>query len=137
VGHLRDVPRSRREADQVLRALGADPTGPVAADFAGAHGRVTLMELRDFAADRPHLRSRRIELLSSHDSRHGTCYVETLRCYLDAFGDIPRAAKVASVHPNTFRYRLRRLVDVSGMDLEDPEERLLASLELRLGSSDQ
>jgi DNA-binding PucR family transcriptional regulator len=133
VGHLRDVPRSRLEADQVLRALGADPTGPVAADFAGAHGRVTLMELRDFAADRPHLRSRRIEQLSSHDDKHGTCYVETLRCYLDAFGDIPRAAKVASVHPNTFRYRLRRLVEVSGMDLDDPEERLLASLELRLG----
>ncbi len=132
VGHLRDVPRSRLEADQVLRALGAEPTGPVAADFAGAYAPITLMELRDFAADRPHLRSRRIEILSSHDEKHGTCYVETLRCYLDAFGDIPRAAKVASVHPNTFRYRLRRLVEVSGMDLDDPEERLLASLELRL-----
>ena len=133
VGHLRDVPRSRREADQVLRALGTDPTGPVAADFDGAQSRVTLVELRDFAADRPHLRSRRIEQLSRHDDKHGTSYVETLHCYLDAFGDIPRAAKRANVHPNTFRYRLRRLVEVCGINLEDPEERLLASLELRLG----
>jgi hypothetical protein len=134
VEHLRDVPRSRREADQVLRAISADPHAPVAADFVGAQNRVTLVELRDFAADRPYLRSRRIEILTEHDARHGTQYVETLGCYLDAFGDIPRAARRANVHPNTFRYRLRRLVEVSGMNLDDPEERLLASLELRLRS---
>jgi DNA-binding PucR family transcriptional regulator len=136
VSHLRDVPRSRREADQVVRAICADPVGPVAADFVGAQNRVTLVELRDFAADRPYLRSRRIEMLSDHDSRHGTQYVETLSCYLDAFGDIPRAAKQANVHPNTFRYRLRRLIEVSGLNLDDPEERLLAALELRLHGSD-
>jgi DNA-binding PucR family transcriptional regulator len=36
------------------------------------------------------------------------------------------------VHPNTFRYRLRRLVEMFGVDLEDPDTRLLLHLQLRL-----
>jgi hypothetical protein len=35
------------------------------------------------------------------------------------------------VHPNTFRYRLRRLTEVSGINLADPEQRFAAMLQLR------
>ena len=35
------------------------------------------------------------------------------------------------VHPSTFRYRLRRLTEVSGIDLSDPEQRFAAMLQLR------
>jgi hypothetical protein len=133
VAHLRDVPKSRERADQVLRALADDPDAPDVADFDSAHQRVVLVELRDFASSRPHLRSRRLAALARHDADHGTLYVETLRAYLDAFGDIPRAARIANVHANTFRYRLRRLIELSGIDLDDPQERLLAEFDLRLG----
>jgi PucR C-terminal helix-turn-helix domain len=40
-------------------------------------------------------------------------------------------ARLADVHPNTFRYRLRRLTEVSGIDLADPEQRFAAMLQLR------
>jgi DNA-binding PucR family transcriptional regulator len=106
------------------------------ADFDAAHARVVLSELRDFASDRSYLRSRSLRALAEHDAEHGTSYVLTLRAFLDAFGDIPAAARRASVHPNTFRYRLRRLTELSGLDLADPEQRLLAELELRLGLED-
>jgi DNA-binding PucR family transcriptional regulator len=82
--------------------------------------------------ERPHLRSRPVEVLVAHDADHSTSYVQTLRCFLDTFGDIPAAAKLASVHTNTFRYRLRRLAEISGLDLADPQDRLLAELDLRL-----
>jgi DNA-binding PucR family transcriptional regulator len=36
------------------------------------------------------------------------------------------------VHPNTFRYRLRRLAEVAGIDLDDPEDRFAVLLQLRL-----
>ena len=36
------------------------------------------------------------------------------------------------VHVNTFRYRLRRLAAVSGIDLGDPEQRFAAMLQLRV-----
>ncbi len=133
VSHLRDVASSRREADQVLRALAQDPASPAVADFASSRGQIALLELRDFAADRPHLRSQGLATLHRHDAEHSTSYIHTLRCYLDAFGDVPRAAALASVHPNTLRYRLRRLVELSGVDLADPQSRLLVELELRLG----
>ena len=38
------------------------------------------------------------------------------------------------VHPNTFRYRLRRAAEVGGIDLNDPNARLSAMLQLRLMS---
>lgn len=134
VGHLRDVPRSRREADQVLRAIASDDASTVA-DFEAARTRVALVELRDFTAERPHLRSTKLRRLLDHDAEHGTCYAETLRFFLDALGDIPRAAEAANVHPNTLRYRLRRLVEVGGINLGDPDERLLIALDLRLSEA--
>ena len=56
----------------------------------------------------------------------------TLRAYLDCFGDVPRAAERISVHPNTFRYRMRRLVELFDLDLDDPDERMVLELQLRL-----
>jgi DNA-binding PucR family transcriptional regulator len=134
VQHLREVPRSRREADQVLRALATDDSAASVSDFEAARTRVALVELRDFAAERPHLRSVKLRRLLDHDAEHGTNYAETLRYFLDAFGDIPRAAKAANVHANTLRYRLRRLVEVAGINLDDPDERLLLALDLRISA---
>jgi DNA-binding PucR family transcriptional regulator len=57
---------------------------------------------------------------------------ETLRTYLDAFGDIAAAAQALRVHPNTVRYRVRRIEKSLSTSLADPEVRLLFSLGLRV-----
>ncbi len=137
VRHLRDVPRARTEADQVLRAIADSGASIDVRDYDSAHERIVLTELRDFTSERPHLRSRAVATLALNDADHGTEYIETLRAFLDAFGDIPRAAKTANVHPNTFRYRLRRLVEISGINLHDPQQRLLAELDLQLRLEDR
>ena len=67
----------------------------------------------------------------AHDEKHGSDYVQTLFAYFDAFGDTPTAAKRLGVHPNTLRYRLRRIKEFSGIDLTDPQHRLAAELQLR------
>ena len=41
------------------------------------------------------------------------------------------AAAACFVHPNTFRYRLRRVAEVGAFDLHDPDARFAAMLELR------
>jgi DNA-binding PucR family transcriptional regulator len=69
--------------------------------------------------------------LVEHDASKDSAYIETLRAYLAAFGDVTAAANSLNVHPNTFRYRLRRLVEISGIDLEDAEQRLVAELQLQ------
>jgi DNA-binding PucR family transcriptional regulator len=129
------LPAARACADRALRVLRADDgargTGRRVARLADVHAEVLLMELRDLAAahgDRP---TGPVARLSAYDAEHGTNLVETLRAWLDAFGDVAAAAAGMFVHPNTFRYRLRRLTEVSGIDLADPEQRFAAMLQLR------
>ncbi|MCX4791343.1 helix-turn-helix domain-containing protein [Streptomyces sp. NBC_01221] len=57
-----------------------------------------------------------------------------MRSWLDAFGDVATAAASMFVHPNTFRYRLRRAAEVGRIDLNDPSARLSAMLQLHLMS---
>jgi DNA-binding PucR family transcriptional regulator len=136
------LPAARACADRVLRVLraGAESTDGEGAAAAGVrrvarladvHAEALLMELRDLAAahgDRP---TGPVARLSGYDAEHGTNLVETLRAWLDAFGDVAAASAAMFVHPNTFRYRLRRLTEVSGIDLTDPEQRFAAMLQLR------
>ena len=58
--------------------------------------------------------------------------MDTLRAYLDAFGDVAAAAAELHVHPNTVRYRVRRIEEILDSSLLDPDVRLLLSLSLRV-----
>jgi DNA-binding PucR family transcriptional regulator len=55
----------------------------------------------------------------------------TLRLYLDSFGDVALAAQRLHVHPNTVRYRIRRIEKLLSTSLADPDVRLLFALGLR------
>ena len=57
---------------------------------------------------------------------------ETLRAYLDSFGDVAVAAHWLQVHPNTVRYRVRRIEKLLSTSLADPDVRLVFSLGLRV-----
>lgn len=46
--------------------------------------------------------------------------LDTLDAYLDHDGSAERAAEVLYCHPNTVRYRLRRLQELTGRSLSDP-----------------
>ena len=91
-----------------------------------------LVQLRDLAAERPALLAGKVRLLEASDRERSTTYIATLRAFLDAFGDVRLAADAVGVHPNTFRYRLRRLGELAQLDLDDPEQRLVAQLQLHL-----
>lgn len=131
VPDLRELPVSRREADRVLQVL-ARRGEPEAAAVEDVRAHTVLLDLREVAHAEPQLLLGKVRELVEYDRRKQSVYVETLRAYLDAFGNIPEAAAAIHVHPNTFRYRLRRLLEVSGIDLDDPDERLVVELQLRL-----
>lgn len=125
----------RASADRALRVLRTgNGSGHRVALLADVHVEALVLELRDLVAahgDRPTGPTAR---LFAYDREHNTNLVETLRAWLDAFGDVIAAAAAMYVHPNTFRYRLRRLTEVSGIDLTDPEARFAAMLQLRVVS---
>jgi DNA-binding PucR family transcriptional regulator len=132
VDHLGDVPRSRAEADRVLRVLARERSDDLVASIDDVRSYAVLLELTELVAERPHMASAKLAILAQHDADHETAYIETLRAYLDSFGDVVEAAQRVHVHPNTFRYRLRRLVELSGLELTDPDERLVTELQLRV-----
>lgn len=129
---LAGASRSRTEADLVLRVLRSRPGQENRVlEFSDVRATAELFVLADLIAANPELRCGRITALLAHDRDHHTCYAETLSAYLDAFGDVVRAARTLNVHPNTLRYRLRRVAEICGLDLGDPDERLMAALQLR------
>jgi GAF domain-containing protein len=127
------VPASRIEADRVLTVLATLAPGRSVGTIHGVRGHAILLRLKELVASEPDLLKGHIEILEAHDAGGRGQYIQTLRAYLDAFGDVPTAAAALDVHPNTFRYRMRRLTEVSGLILDDPVERLVAHMQLHLG----
>jgi len=66
--------------------------------------------------------------LLDHDRRHGSAFARTVGAWLAHQGDTIKTARHLCLHPNTLRYRLRRARDVSGLDLSDSTQMLVAQL---------
>ncbi|MDQ1013210.1 sugar diacid utilization regulator [Streptomyces sp. V4I23] len=128
VEDLAAVRGSRDDADLVLRVLAPDED---VAAVTEVRARVTLLRLRELIGEERTLTAGAWREVLAHDAEHGTDYARTLVCWLDAGYDMARAAKLLAVHPNTCRYRLRQAQQHLGIDLEDPDERLVLWLQLR------
>jgi DNA-binding PucR family transcriptional regulator len=140
VGQVADgltLSRSRSGADLVLRVLRAGRANRQVARVSDVHGEGLLLELADLIAERGDAVSGPVARLIAYDRKHNACLVETLSAWLDAFGDVTAASAAVFVHPNTFRYRLRRLAEVGEIDLGDPDARFAAMLQLRLWRPDR
>lgn len=65
---------------------------------------------------------------------HSTDLVATLWSYLDNGRSLEATARELFVHPNTVRYRLKRVSDVIGWDATGPREALILQTALILGA---
>ncbi|MET9256527.1 helix-turn-helix domain-containing protein [Streptomyces sp. NPDC003717] len=124
--------RSRADADRALRVLFGGRTARRVASIADVYVDALLLELRDLAIANRDEVTGPLARLAAYDARHNAHLVETLAAWLDAFGDVIAASASVFVHPNTFRYRIRRVAEVGEIDLQDPSARFAAMLQLRL-----
>ncbi|MFC0532800.1 PucR family transcriptional regulator [Phytohabitans kaempferiae] len=124
---LHDVAASRTEADRALDTLRPDTT---MASITDLRADVILAETRALLTAKPDLRDPKVTALIDHDTTHGADLVATLLVYLDALGDVATAAAALRVHPNTVRHRIRRATTISGINLDDPRQRLACHLQL-------
>ncbi|GAA4217301.1 PucR family transcriptional regulator [Actinocatenispora rupis] len=127
---LADLPRSAAQAAALLRLLSRGiVAGPVASheeSWAAAvldrvTGAVPLDELTGIGP---------LADLLDHDGSRGGWYAETLRAYLEHPADPAAASRQLHVHPNTFRYRMRRLRGALRADLDSPDVRLALLIQL-------
>ncbi|MFF3503840.1 PucR family transcriptional regulator [Streptomyces sp. NPDC003247] len=128
---LADIPSVKLRGHRALHLLTRSPEVTVE-----THARLTpalvVRDTLDLLDGAPGVRFPAVAALVGHDGAHGTDLARSLLLYLDAFGDVAVVAKRLNVHPNTLRHRVRRAVALTGLDLEDPEHRLAATLQLRL-----
>lgn len=133
---LGSVHALRAQGDRVLDAAQReseliDPVTTVAASTTG----VLLGEIVALIEDNPELMDSRVLDLAQRDEASGSELTHSLRVYLDHFGDVRAAADALHVHPNTLRYRIRRVHELTGIDLDDPATRLVVALTLRVPRS--
>ncbi|MGW6158980.1 PucR family transcriptional regulator, partial [Streptomyces sp. NPDC055144] len=126
-----DLARSRHDADRTLRVLRQRP-GRRVARYSEVQVDALLLEIGDLLHNEGGLLDGPIQHLRTYDQDNGTTLVDTLTAWLDSLGNVLGASASLDVHPNTFRYRLRRAAEIAGMDLNDPEKRFAAMLELRI-----
>ena len=74
-----------------------------------------------------------LTVMEQLDDENRTDLVSTLRVYLESFGSVSTAASRLFLHSNTLRHRLARIAEVTGLDLDDPQQRLAVSLLLLAG----
>lgn len=65
-----------------------------------------------------------LKILMEHDQEHHTNYEETLFCFLKYNGSIQAIAEATFTHRNTVLYRMRKIKELLGKELEDTEERI-------------
>ena len=127
VPHLFAAGRSARAALSGLSAAAAWPDAPRVLESDA------VLPERALAGDAP---ARRILVDRIHRPLaapgHGPL-LDTATAYLEHGGSLEATARVLFVHPNTVRYRLGRISDVTGYDLATPREAWAVRIALALG----
>jgi DNA-binding PucR family transcriptional regulator len=129
---LAEAEISRNEADLTLRVLRTKNDWERDGLFASMRHDIVLNEIVDVLRARPILVRGLLDRLITHDRQYNTDYVTTLRVYINSFGDMRAAAQSLNLHPNSLRYRVKRLTEIGGLDLDDPKLRLALQLLLEM-----
>lgn len=132
VADLAQVADARAEVDRVLDGTASTfPKGRVTT-LTESRTAVLLGEILDLVAEHAELSDPRLDALIDYDREHSSNLRESAEAYLAKHGDVRSAASSLRVHPNTLRYRIRRVEEITGIELADAGDRLLLELQLAL-----
>ena len=129
VKDLRAMPIHRIRLDELLD-IGVRLGWRGVADAARLDARRRVEALLDLLAQRPELLEGPLDVL--FDDESAVMLADTLFHWLTHGRDTGATAAAMHLHANTVRYRLRRAQELTGLDLADGNQRLLAELQLRL-----
>jgi sugar diacid utilization regulator len=123
----RSYGQARRTIDAVIR-LGRQGQA-VAFDDLGIHRLLLqvpdMAELRSFAAEI-------LGQLDGQERQRGSELLATLACYFRENSSPQRTARCLHVHPNTVAYRIRRIQEITGLQLDTYRDRLMAQVALEI-----
>lgn len=73
-----------------------------------------------------------IATLARYDQMNQSNLLETLQVYLENDRNAQHSANLLYLHRNSLQYRVHRIQDIAGIDLDDPEERAYLRLSFML-----
>jgi purine catabolism regulator len=123
-----DTGRSLREARYALQVCRVE--GRPAADFRSLGTYRLLLTLQEPDALRAFSDSV-LAALDEYDREHGGDLVSSLRAFLDHNARWESAAAELYVHRHTLRYRMRKVEELTGRDLDLPHDRMECWLAIR------
>lgn len=124
------LPRSREQADETLEMMRAGLLSGQVGSFEEVWTALVLHRTAKAATAARVAELGPLAGLRAHDQENHTEYLDTLYQWLRFPGDPRTAAKALRIHPNTFRYRMRRLAELLPVNLDDPEVRLALLVQL-------
>ena len=116
-------PRSLREAEQAMRIGRQLLDGRQVLDYSDLGVYRLLIVLRESPELWEFYRGT-LASISEYDRDQRAELVKTLEAFFANLGNLARTADALHVHRNTLLYRLGRIREISGLDLDDPEDRL-------------
>ncbi|MBW9214778.1 helix-turn-helix domain-containing protein [Mumia sp. zg.B53] len=134
VGSPEAIDLSARDADGVVRVLrrrgrtgAVETVRSTLTDVVAMRAADAFAGYEDFSP---------LTALERFDAEHHADLMSSARAYLAHGGDVGAAAASLHVHPNTLRNRLRRASQAVGVDVDDPDTRLLLALHVKLRELD-
>ncbi|MBA8825106.1 hypothetical protein FHX42_002457 [Saccharopolyspora lacisalsi] len=118
-----ELAQSRTQADEVLGLLHTGRVHDRIAVYEELWHLLVLNRIAGASADAGVGALGPVPALREHDRAQGTEYLATLHAWLRHPGDPRTASAELRVHPNTFRYRMKRLTRIAPVDLDDPDVR--------------
>jgi purine catabolism regulator len=127
---LAEWPHVYRQATQAMQLAGRLHTeAMVTFDSLGIYQLLVQLE-DELAAGR--FSDQIVGPLVEYDRRHRSSLMETIIAYFSHHGNVSQTAEALYIHRNTLSYRLDRIQELTGQDLENPDERLALQLALKL-----
>lgn len=126
---LRLAPAHRASLDELL-AVGERRGWTGIADTRRLEAAARVEALLDLAARQPALLDGALDVLFDDPANAG--YAHTLCAWFENDQDAAATAAQLHLHVNTVRYRLRRAQEITGVDLSDWDQRLVAQVQLRM-----
>ena len=130
---LHDYPQAWHECERMIRlAVRFNRTGLLAPQDFGP------FPLLLSAADSKEVQSFvdvTIGAVVHHDEVHGTDYVKTLAVFLEHGCRSQACADAMGLHVTTLRYRLSRIQEIFGIEIDTPERRFALELAIRLNET--
>ena len=112
----------------VRTAVGLGTTHAFAQDFTLAYFTSTLLD----ALPAARLAHPALAILTQHDAETGGDLLGTLDAYLQNDQNIVKSARALGLHRNSMAARIRKIKSLTGISLDDPDERLYLMVSLRL-----